>query len=160
VFQQMANNTPVSSDATIPTAHKAGLSTSSAAFAGPQHMYGNLGLRTGGTGAQQTLPYNNVLPPYTMTHPAVGMSTASSLPPSTSQLGTSSTAADCLNHNYPTLGMLPMSAFSYAGLTGQFGNNYQGQEALTMGAACSGPYMGGSDTMLDDDGEIFRDDYI
>jgi len=156
----MANNTPVSSDATISAVHEAGLSTSSAAFAGPQHMYGNLGLPTGGTRAQQTLPHNNALPPYTMTLSAAGMSTASALPPSTSQLGTSSTPAGTLDYIYPTLGMLPTSVPSYAGLPGQFGDNYQGQNTLAMAAAYSGPYMESPNTVLDDDEEISRDDYI
>ncbi len=155
----MANNTPVSSDATTSVAHEAGLSTSAVPFAGPQHMYGNLGLGTGGTGAHQTLPYNNALPPYTAAHSAVGMSTAS-LPPSASQLGPSPTPAGSLNYTYQTLGMLPTSVSSYAGFSGQFGDNYQGQETLAMEAAYSGPYMGSPDTMLDDDAEISHDDYI
>jgi hypothetical protein len=58
------------------------------------------------------------------------------------------------------LGMLPTSVSSFAGLTGQVDDNYRGQEALAMGTAYSGPYMGGPDTMVDDEGEISRDDYI
>jgi hypothetical protein len=179
-FQQMANNTPVSSDATISTAHEMELSMNSTAFAGPQHMFEDPSLHPGGAGVQQTLTHNMTLAPYTVnashgsiremngsqpwpyttTYSALGMSTASSLPPSTSQLGTPSTPAGTLDHIYPTLGMLPTSVSSYAGHTGRFGDNYQGQEALAMETSYSGPYMGGPETMLDDDGEIFRDDYI
>jgi hypothetical protein len=176
----MADNTLPGSDATVTTAYEMGLSTNSTAFAGPQHMFEDPSLHTAGTNAQKTLAHNMALSPYTVnasygsnremnvsqpwpyrtTYSALGMSTASSLPPSTSQLGTSSTAADSLNHTYPTLGMLPTSVSSYAEFTGQVGDNYQGQEALAMGATYTGPYMGRPDTMLDDDAEISRDDYI
>jgi hypothetical protein len=176
----MADNTLPGSDATVTTAHEMGLSNNSTAFAGPQHMFEDPSLYTGGTGAQQTLTHDMALAPYIMnashgsnremdrsqpwpyitTHSALDMSTASSLPPSTSQLGTSSTAAGGLNQTYPTLGMLPTSVSSHAGFPGQFGDNYQGQEALAMGAAYSGPYLGSPDTMLDDDVEISHDGYI
>ena len=158
----MADNTLPGSDATVTTAHEMGLSTNSTTFAGPQHMFEDPSLHTGGTGAQQTLTHNMALAPYivdashgsnremdrsqpwpyTTTHSALGMSTASSLRPSTSQLGTSSAPAGSLDHIYPTLGMLPTSVSSYAGHTGQFGGYYQGQENLAMGAAYTGQYMG------------------
>jgi hypothetical protein len=176
----MAYNTPISPDATISTAHEMGISMNSTAFAGPQHMFEDPSLHTAGTNAQQTLAHNMALSPYTVnasygsnremnvsqpwpyttTYSALGMSTASSLPPSTSQLGTSSTAAGGLNQTYPTLGMLPTPVSSHAGFPGQFGDNYRGQEALAMGAAYSGPYLGSPDTMLDDDVEISHDGYI
>lgn len=160
-FQQMPGNTPNSSDAMISTAYEMGLSTNSIASAGPQHMFegfppyvmnaSNVGNREMDRSPQW---------PYTTMHSAVGMSTPSSLPPSTSQLGTSSTPAGSLEQTYSTLGMLPTSTSSYAGLAGEFGDNYQGQVTLAMGAAYSGAYMGSPDAMLDDDAEISHDDYI
>lgn len=157
-FQQMAGNTPVSSDATISVAHMAGLSTSSVAFAEPQHMYGYgyVDLRTGGIGAQQTLPYNNALSPYTMTRSAVG--TTAPLLPSASQFGPWSTPAGSLNYTYPMREMLPAPVPSYTGPTGQYGDNNQGQGTLTIGAASSGAYMD-SPEMLDDGAETYSDGY-
>lgn len=121
------------------------------------YMYGNVALRTRGTGVQQTLPYNNALPPYTMTHSAVGTSTAPLLP-SASQFGPWSTLAGSLSYTYPMREMLPAPVPSYTGPTGQYGDNNQGQGTLTMGAASSGAYMG-SPEMLDDGVETYSDGY-
>jgi hypothetical protein len=157
----MADNKIINSDAPISAAHETGLSTNSTAFAGPQHMFDGFPPYT------MDVSYGNNREmdrspqwPYTMTPSAYGTSTASSLPSSTSQLDTSSTPAVSLDHPYSMLGMLPTSVSSFAGLTRQVGDNYQGQEALAMGAAYSGPYMGSPDTMLDDDAEISHDGYI
>lgn len=156
----MPEHTPISSDVTISTAHEMGLSMNSTAFAGRQHMFEGFPPYTmnASYGSNREMNQSSQWP-YTTMHLAVGMSTASLLP-STSQLGTSSTPAGGLDQTYPTLGMLPASASSYAGLTGQFGDNYQSRDTLAMGAAYSGQYMGSSDTMLDDDAEISHDDYI
>ena len=156
----MADNTLVSSDATISAAHEMGLSTNSTASAGPQHMFEGLPPYTINASYGSNREMNGSSQwPYTTMHSAVGMPTAS-LPPSTSQLGTSSTPAGSLSYTYPLLGMLPAPVPSYAGLIGQYGENYQGQGTLAMGAAYSGAYMGNSETALDDDAEISRDDYI